>query len=152
MSIQKRRFLKWILLTIIILLFYLCGVLQLSWIFAPSSVTKAEMLLRKDEKLLEKTMLLISEMDEYVYSHRLFSPPGDYQNEELNQCLVKLHWRGYKIISRNGNTVAFTRWIRWKDFGAGLAYTFDETNPPSVEYLRELEGLSKNGWYYYESN
>lgn len=122
-----------------------------AYLSMPVGAEKAELALKKDEELLERVVYLFSETDTHLYFHRTFVNNTD-ESEALNKAVTKLFFRGYKIIYNRENTVIFTRWIRWKDFGAGLAYTFDKTRGPDIEYLVELEELSKEGWYYYESN
>ena len=69
-------------------------------------------------------------------------------------AIKALYDDGFKTItkSKENNAIAFLRWTKFNDFGAGLAYSIDKTKEPSVTYQTELISLSEDGWYYYESD
>jgi len=72
-------------------------------------------------------------------------------DSEVVEALDKLFNDGCLEIGKQGNTIYFLRWTRWKDFGAGLAYTVKDGVRPKVAYITGYEPLSQARWYYYET-
>ena len=52
-------------------------------------------------------------------------------------------------IEKKGDTIIFDLWNYWKDQWGGIAYTFDPTLQPSIDYQSEVSPLTPDGWYYY---
>jgi len=59
--------------------------------------------------------------------------------------------KGYSAITKNGNTISFQRSTRLMDFGSGVAYSIDGTEPQQ-QFLTRLVALSEANWYYYEED
>lgn len=79
-------------------------------------------------------------------------PYGDTINDNnVVEALDQLFESGYLEIGKQGHTIYFLRWTRWKDFGAGLAYTIHREHNPKVDYIVNFERLSQDQWYYYET-
>ena len=71
-------------------------------------------------------------------------------DNDVVEALDQLFNSGCLEIGKQGNTIYFLRWTRWKDFGAGLAFTI-QGQDPHVDYIISFEPLSQNQWYYYET-
>lgn len=123
------------------------GILSL----APPDVNKAEKLLESDGELLETVVNYLKNSDENIYIHK-YMPYDDIEDEAVKKAIKKLFFRKYDAISKYGNTIEFLRWTRWKDFGAGIAYSINGEDKPVIEYVIKLEPLSKDHWYYFEEN
>ena len=144
------RIIKRLVLVVVVILLVIGGLWAIIGSLV-SSAAQADRLLEEDGELLRKAVQRIENSEERVYFHRLYAS-AETQDEELNRIVNQLFNSVYTIISRSDNSIVFTRWTRWKDFGAGLAYSLDEDNEPFVEYSKTVTPLSESQWYYFEAN
>lgn len=121
-----------------------------SSIFALPDKSNAEELLKSDYELLETVVeYLENSEEESIHIHKTHTNDGT-EDEVANKAIDKLFDKGYDSVVKRGNTIHFLRWTRWKDYGAGLAYSINGEDEPEMEYLHNLESLSKEKWYFYE--
>lgn len=120
-------------------------------IMVPPNAKMAQKLLSSHEEHLEAVVQYFESTNINVY----IDEDSDCDAISDPKAVEEIQWlldHGYKSVSREGNTISFLRWTRWKDFGAGLAYVTDPAYYPSIDYLANLEQLSDEHWYYYEEN
>ena len=72
------------------------------------------------------------------------------EDDEVSESFEKLKKRGYRVISKDGNTINFLRWSNL-DNGRGVAFSIDGSEP-KLQFLTKLEPLSEPNWYYYEED
>ena len=84
----------------------------------------------------------------------LLSEPVAIENDEVVKAIDRLFAYGVTNIYKNEkeNTIQLVKYIRFRDFNAGLLYSLDGANEPTHQYLTKLEPLSQEGWYYYEAD
>ena len=70
---------------------------------------------------------------------------------EVAKAIGILKLKGYSAIGKEGSTIYFQRSTRLMDFGNGVAYSIDGSEP-QLQFLTKLEPLSKPNWYYYEED
>lgn len=58
------------------------------------------------------------------------------------------HGAVQEIYSNKGHVV-FCCWSSVKEKSCGIAYSFDHTKTPDVQYATELIAFSEPGWFYY---
>ena len=68
----------------------------------------------------------------------------------INAIKVLLKRKG-SVIGKDGNTIHFQRSTVFRDFGSGVVYSIDGSEP-TLQYLTKLEPLSEPNWYYYEED
>lgn len=90
-----------------------------------------------------------SDTDWLITEKKLYREKID--DSEVVEALDKLFNDGCLEVGKQGDTIYFLRWTRWKDFGAGLAYTVRDGVLPDVDYIKGYEPLSQARWYYYET-
>lgn len=81
--------------------------------------------------------------------------PMEFQSSEIEQIFVKLKSKGYYFITKRENIVIFDIWRKPFDveFEAGFAYSIDGSGDLSeIPYLTYQRALSRENWYYYESD
>jgi hypothetical protein len=79
---------------------------------------------------------------------------GDISIEDsqvVKAIKILLKRKGYSVISKKGNTIHFQRSTVFRNFGSGIAYSIDGSEP-ILQYLTKLEPLSEPNWYYYEED
>lgn len=84
-----------------------------------------------------------------------FGKPMEFQSSKIEQIVEELRNKGYYHISKRENVVIFDVWRKAFDveFEAGFVYSIDGSGDLSdVEYLTYQRPLSKENWYYYESD
>ena len=73
-------------------------------------------------------------------------------DREALAAMHHLFSRGYRIISRSENHIRFQGWSTL-DRGRGVLYLAEGSTPHSGSVsFSELETLSEEGWYFYESH
>lgn len=97
----------------------------------------------------DNPFVYIATSDGYMYTGYTKKIEDQVVSESINRLLTK---KGFRAITKSGNTISFLRWARLMDFGSGLAYSIDNEKEPTLPYLTKLESLSQNGWYYYEED
>jgi hypothetical protein len=81
----------------------------------------------------------------YVYFKDENAAIDDMQAiEAVNRLLLE---RGYRSISKGDNYVDFLRSTPTLDFGSGVIYSIDGSEP-QTQYLTKLVPLSEPNWYY----
>jgi len=120
---------------------------------SPPDKDKAERYFKRDYKSLETIIYYMENSDrKSIRVHKTMSTYG-IKDEEVVEAINRLfEKRGYDVISKNGNTIHFLRWTRFRDFGSGIAYSINGIDEPDLQYLTKLEPLSESNWYYYEED
>ena len=74
-------------------------------------------------------------------------------DENVVNAIETLRERGYRLISKNNDTIQFLRWSM-RNRGHGIAYSINGDFPDSsaFSFLTKLEPLSVDGWFYYEED
>ncbi len=142
------------LIAIILFIIFIAVVWKIILSFIPPDVNKAEKILDEDSKLIETVVDYLKNSDEDIYINKLttYYDIDKIEDKEVVKAVEKLLAKGYDAIIKDGNTICFLRWTFWRDFGAGIAYSINGVDEPEIEYVKKLEPLSKDGWYYYEEN
>lgn len=110
------------------------------------------------EDILLITEYLASDTNDNIIFRKegMFAAPSNLNkvnDRSVYQAIYRLlNDRDYHSISKFENTITFTIWTRFNDFGSGLAYSINVMDEPEIQYLTELEPLSEDGWYYYEED
>lgn len=138
----------------LILILLLIGIVWNLYIFLlPPSEKSAKIILNNDNDLLQSVAVYLEQSDcDSLYFHKYIGRDSDTVDDEILKDVDELFKRGYKAVGKSGNTIFFLRWTRWRDFGAGIAYSIDNNSKPQIDYMVKLEKLHIDGWYYYESN
>lgn len=55
----------------------------------------------------------------------------------------------YQCITKSGNTIHLTQWIRGNDVGCGVAYSINGVDTPEIEFLTHIEQIPGTDWCYY---
>ena len=74
----------------------------------------------------------------------------EIEDPKVRDAIKVLSRRGYRVISREDQTISFLRWSNL-DNGRGIAYTIDGSEP-ILQFLTRVEPLPEPGWYYYEED
>lgn len=145
----------YIILTAFIIVFALVGLWCVISLSVPSEKS-AERILKKDKELLDTVVTYVVNADRDIsllaYNYEASSNYNDIRDESVKKAIESLFNRGYISIATEDHSVFFLRWTKWRDFGAGLAYTLDENDEPQGYYLSKASPLSQKCWYYYEEN
>lgn len=96
----------------------------------------------------------------YTMEEGVMSVSGErimIEDSEIVETINVLERRGYQSIGKGGNTIYFLRSTRLMDFGSGVAYSIDgsepkDKDPGGLQFLTKLEPLSVPNWYYYEED
>ena len=118
----------------------------------PPGKEEMEKFFNKDRELLEMVVCYLEKSGcDSVYIHKNMIVDG-IEDETVVKAIDQLFKRGYKGVTKDGNTISFLRWTRLMDFGSGIAYSINEVDDPVLQYLTKLDPLSEKRWYYYEED
>ena len=151
--------------------FYIGGIFPL----APSA-KKMEVYFNENMTELSYVAQVLSQMNEYDYiairetegsdimhiSNDEYMPNTDIKignvqtdilitDNTLVKNIEKLYAQGFdSIIKEENDHICFSRWSSL-DNSRGIAFSMTEQKP-NIEFLVNLKPLSKEKWYYYETN
>jgi len=86
--------------------------------------------------------------------HTIFANADGYitiNDVKVIDAISSLFENGYKVIAKSDNSVHFLRSSPTMDFGSGVVYSIDGSEP-TLEILTKLEPLAEPNWYYYEQS
>ena len=81
--------------------------------------------------------------------------PMEFQSSEIKKIVGELEKKGYHQITKKDNVVIFDVWRKpfSAEYESGFVYSVDGTGDLSaIQFLIYQRALSKENWYYYESN
>jgi hypothetical protein len=76
---------------------------------------------------------------------------ANIEDSQVVNAIEILFSKGYSVISKDKNTIQFQRSTRFMDFGSGIVYSIDGSEP-QLPFLTKLDSLSDPNWYYYEAD
>jgi hypothetical protein len=138
----------------VIVVILVAGVIFLHILFpTPLSKEATEQdFVKNQDSILLVTDYLIKLKDTSIYFS--ISDSNGYaaiEEAQVANAIKKLFSNGYSAIFKSGNTIHFQRSTRFTDFGSGVAYSIDGSEP-QLQFLTKLEPLSEPNWYYYEED
>ncbi len=152
---MMKLFLKPIFIVFIsIVIILIVGVLFMHILFpTPLSkkATENEFIKNQDSFILIVNYLVNCDEDSIYIPNIDVKAYTDIDNLQVASAIKVLFSKGYSVISKDGNTIHFQRSTRFRDFGSGVAYSLDGSDP-QLPYLIRLETLSEPNWYYYEED
>ncbi len=137
------------IVALILSVLYLACVGVYTWIVP--SYDHAETSFEVDYNLLNTVVAYFENRSENEYIHRNVRYYDEIDDEDVVDAIDNLFDRQYQAVGRTGNTIYFIKWIRTNGSNVGIAYTISAKEQPTVDRIVKFEKLSRDKWYYFET-
>lgn len=76
------------------------------------------------------------------------------EDERVCEAIETLWENGISNIDKTAedNSISFEMWRSFQEIDCGVAFSIDNTDCPTVQYMTYVEPLTERGWYYYVSD
>jgi hypothetical protein len=140
------------ILAVIVLILIAAGIFLHILFPAPLSKEATEKDFEKNQNnILLVTRYLINCKDSVYIPATDSKEVVNIEDSQVVNAIEILFSKGYSVISKDENTIQFQRSTRFMDFGSGIAYSIDGSEP-QLPFLTKLDPLPDPNWYYYEAD